>query len=288
MRVFVTGATGFIGSAIVTELIGAGHQVIGLARSEASAKRLAEAGAEAHRGTIEDSESLRGGAVKADGAVHAAFFHAFGHASLATRLGVLFGGSPSGIFPRFMAAAVEVDRRAIETIGAALAGSDRAIVIAAPTMSLTPGRLATEKDAPDPDAVGGPRALAEETALATASSVGVRASLVRLPPTVHGDGDTGFMPNLIGSARKTGVSAYVGEGANRWGAVHRLDAARLFRLALENGTDGARYHGVAEEGVPFRAIAEVIGRAFERAGQLQDDSRSGQAVWLAFDVRANR
>jgi nucleoside-diphosphate-sugar epimerase len=260
MRVFVTGATGFIDSAVVRELIGAGHRVVGLARSDASAKSLLAAGAEVQRGSIEDLDSLRAGAAGADGAIHTAFFHAFGHASLATRLRVMFGGSPRGMVMRFVGAAVETDRRAIETLGNALAGPDRPLVVAFGTMAMKPGQLATEDDPYDPHSVGGPRGASEETMLAMASR-GVRTSVIRLPPVVHGDGDrAGLVPQLIKIARKKGFSAHVGDGQNRWPAVHRLDAAHLFRLALEKGEPGARSHAVAEEGLPFREIAEVIGR----------------------------
>lgn len=260
MKVFVTGATGFIGSAVVQELLGAGHQVAGLARSDASAKALTAAGAKVCRGSIEDLDSLRRGAAEADGAIHTAFYHEITHMSLGTRLGVFLGGSPGGIVSRFLAAAVGADRRAIETLGEALAGPDRPLVAAFGTLAMKPGQLATEDEAVDPHSAGGPRGGTENTMLALASQ-GVRTSVIRLPPIVHGDGDrAGFAPRLIGIARKKGVSAYVGNGQNRWPAVHRLDAARLFRLALEKGVAGSRYHAVAEEGVPFRDIAEVIGK----------------------------
>jgi nucleoside-diphosphate-sugar epimerase len=260
MRVFVTGATGFIGSAVVQELLGAGHQVIGLARSEAAAQSLAAAGAEVHRGSLEDVESLRIGAAKADGAIHTAFFHEITHMSLSTRLRVIAGGSPNRIVSRYMGAAVEADRRAIETLGEALAGPDRPLVAAFGTLGMKPGRIATEEDAYDSNSAGGPRAKTEETMRALASR-GVRTSIIRLPPLVHGLGDrSGFAPRLFEIARKTGVSAYVGDGENRWPAVHRLDAAHLFRLALEQGSAGSVFHGVADEGVATREIAEVIGR----------------------------
>ncbi len=282
MRVFVTGATGFIGSAVVQELINAGHQVVGLARSAAAAQALVAKGAEAHRGNIQDLASLRRGAASADGVIHTAFFHEFSHASVATRFRVLFGGSPGGIVARMVGAAVETDRRAIETCGAALAGPDRPLVVAFATMALTPGRLATEENRPDPHAVGGPRGASETVMLALAAR-GVRASMIRLPPVVHGDGDrAGFLPRLIGVARKKGVSSYVGDGLNRWPAVHRLDAAHLSRLALEKGEAGARYHGVAEEGVPVRDIAGVIGQHLRvPVGSRSPKEAAGLFSWLA-------
>ena len=237
MRVFLTGATGFIGSAIIPELLGAGHQVLGLARSEAAAQALLAAGAEVHRGSLDDLASLRRGATASDGVIHTAFVHDFSA----------------------YAGACATDLRAVEAIGAALVGSGRPFIITSGTTMLTPGRLGTEDDTASLNSAGASRVPSEEAVLALAAQ-GVRSSVVRLPPSVHGDGDHGFVPALIGIARATGVSAYIGDGLNRWPAVHRLDAARLFRLVLEEGTAGSRYHGVAEEGVPVRDIAAVISR----------------------------
>jgi nucleoside-diphosphate-sugar epimerase len=259
MRVFVTGATGFIGSAVVQELIGAGHTVTGLARTDAAARSLAAAGALAHRGSLDDLDSLRRGAAAADGVIHLAFMHGLPQASLGGRLRILLGGLPGGIVSRFMAVTTGADRAAIDAMGAALQNSGRPLVATFGTMGLVPSGRMTEDDAPDPRSPGAARAVTESAVQAWAAR-GVRAIIARLPPSVHGDGDTGLVPQLIGIARKRGRAAYVGDGLNRWSAVHRNDAAKLFRLALENGVAGARYHAVADEGVPFRDIAGVIGR----------------------------
>ena len=240
MKVFVTGATGFIGSALVRELIEAGHQVLGLARSDASAAKIAAAGAQVHRGSLNDLDSLRSAAAESDGVIHLAFIHDFSDHEGAAR----------------------TDLHAVQAIGAALEGSGKPLVITSGTLMLAfflpQGRLGTEKDVADP-ASAASRIASENTVLAL-SRRGVRSSVVRLSPSVHDKRRGGFAEVLISIAREKGISGYVGDGSNRWPAVHQLDAARLFRLALEKAPAGSVLHGVAEEGVPTRTIAEVIGR----------------------------
>ncbi|HTI74288.1 MAG TPA: SDR family oxidoreductase [Mycobacterium sp.] len=233
MRVFVTGASGFIGSAVVSELIAAGHQVLGLARSDSSAHAIQAAGGQVHRGDIADLDSLRTGAETADGVIHLAFNHDFADYT----------------------GAAETDRRAIEALGNALAESDRPFVVTSGLAGFALGHPMTEDDVASPDS---PR-FSEHAALAFTSR-GVRVSVLRLPPSVHGEGDHGFVPRLIDIAREKGVAGFPGDGRNKWPAVHRLDAARLFRLALESAPAGARLHAIGDEGVPVRDIAGTIGR----------------------------
>jgi nucleoside-diphosphate-sugar epimerase len=237
MRVLVTGATGFIGSAIVSELLNAGHQVTGLARSDGSAEALTATGAAVLRGSLDDLDVLRDGAASVDGVIHAAFTNV----------------SPTTDF----VAATKVDAAAVSALGAGLEGTGKPLVVTSGTgLVNVPGRAATEDD----PANWGPRVVGEEAALALADR-GVRVSIARLAISVHdGQADRkGFVPSLIGLAREKGASGYIGDGANRWTGVHRLDAARLFRLALESAPAGTKLHGVDDEGIPFRQIAEAIG-----------------------------
>jgi nucleoside-diphosphate-sugar epimerase len=259
MRVFVTGATGFIGSAVVNELIDAGHDVLGLARSDEGAAAVEAAGAEVHRGALDDLDSLRDGAAAADGVIHTAYIHDFSQ----------------------MEMAADTDRRAIRTLGAALEGSGRPLVITTGTALINPGHLVTELDAPDPASGAHPRSAAQREAFAFAAR-GVRVSVVRPGASVHGEGDHGFVAVLIDIARTKGVSGYIGDGSNRWPAVHRLDAASLYRLALEKSPAGSAWHAVADEGVPTREIAEVIGRHLDLpVVSIAPEEADGHFGWLA-------
>src|SRR3954453_1136446 len=236
MRIFVTGASGWIGSATVPELLQAGHEVVGLARSDAAAEKVAALGAEVRRGELDDVEGLRAAAADAEGVVHLGYNHDFSR----------------------MPDAARTDRAAITALGEALEGSGGPLVMAAGVLGLAPGRLGTEDDRPDPAAH--PRVANAEAALAFADR-GVRPIVARFSPTVHGEGDYGFISVLAGVAREKGVAAYVGDGANRWPAVHVRDAGRLLALAVDQAPAGTILHAAAEEGVPARAIAEAIGRA---------------------------
>jgi nucleoside-diphosphate-sugar epimerase len=233
MKIFVTGASGFIGSAVIAELIGAGHQVVGLARSDSSAQAVAAAGAEVYRGNLDDPDGLREAVNSSDGAIHLAFRHNFDD----------------------FAAGAELDRRAIEVLGESLAGSDRPLVVAGGIIWLSPGKTLTEDLAAPPEL---PRF--SEAAVLGLTDRGVRTAVVRLPPSVHGEEDHGFVPRLIEVAREKGVAAHPGDGSNRWPAVHRLDAARAFRLAVESAPAGSVLQAVDDTGVPVRSIAEIIGK----------------------------
>ena len=233
MRVFVTGATGWVGTAVVQDLIASGHQVLGLSRSDKGAEALKAAGAAVHRGSLDDLESLTSGATQADGVIHLAFNHDF---------------------TKFEANAAE-EALAIDAIGDVLEGSGRPLILTSGVAFLAPGRVAVEADTATPHFPRKPEALA-----ASLVARGVRTTTVRLAPTVHGLHDNGFVPRLVQMAREKGVSAYLGDGQNRWPAVHRSDACRVFRLALERGAEGGPFHAIAEEGIPVKEIAEVIGR----------------------------
>jgi nucleoside-diphosphate-sugar epimerase len=259
MRIFITGATGWVGSAIVRELLAEGYHVRGLARSDASAETLTKLGVEVHKGDITDTDSLVSGALESDGVIHTAFIHDFSR----------FGEN------------VEVDRRAVEAMADALEGSGKPLVVTSGTMMVAVGRTgtSTEKDSPVSPSI--PRAASEAVVMAAAGR-GVRSSLVRLSPSVHGRGDHGFVPFLVDIARRKGFSAYVGDGKNRWPAVHRLDAAHLFRLALESAAPGTRLHAVDDEGVPMRQIAETIGTGLGiPVRSISQDEAQAHFEWIA-------
>lgn len=256
MHVFVTGASGYIGSAVVKELLENGHSVLGLARSDTSAKALEVAGAEAHRGDLEDLDSLRAGAAKADAVIHLGFNHDFSK----------------------FAETCAHDVRVIHAIGAELAGSDKLFLVTSGTAILTPGTVSTEMTIAPTGEMSHPR-VASEHACAEIAKAGVKVAGVRLSPSVHGEDDRGFVHFVAEFARQNGVSAFIDEGKNRWCAVHRLDAARLYRLALEKGDGGVHYHGVAEEAVPFKDIAEALGRSLD----LPVASKSGDESASHFD-----
>ena len=275
MNVFVTGASGWIGAAVVPELIGAGHQVVGLARTDTAAAALTAAGAKVEHGTLDDLDVLRNAAAASDGVIHLAFKHESA-----------FSGDFQG--------AADADRAAVEVFGDALAGSDRPLVIASGLLGLTLGRVATELDGHDSDPTRADLPAGPATRHATAELVlsfasrGVRSSIVRLAPTVHGDGDQGFVATLVDIARAKGVSGYVGDGSNRWPALHRFDAARLFHLTLEHAPAGSTLHGTAEEGVPIRAVAEVIGRQLDvPVVSIATEDAAEHFTWMAGFIGAD-
>jgi nucleoside-diphosphate-sugar epimerase len=266
MRVFITGANGFIGSAVVRELLDLGHQVLGLARSDAAVAAVQQAGGEVLRGSIEDLETLTRGAKSADGVIHTAYIQDF---ALPPEVGA------------------QADRRAIETLAAALEGSGRPLVVTSATGLLDPGHVATEEERPSVTDRSHPRAASDLLALELASR-GHNVSVVRPASSVHGEGDHAFIPTLIEVARSKGVSAYVGDGSNRWPAVRRLDAGRVFSLALEHGGAGSVFHAVAEEGIPTRKIAEVIGRHLDLpVASIAPDDAGEHFGWIAMFVGAD-
>lgn len=265
MRLFVTGATGFIGSAVVTELLAAGHSVLGLARNARSAEMLVKAGADPHHGELTDLESIVNGARSCDGTIHLAFIHDF---SQYERNG-------------------EIDREAVTAMVNTLAGTDKPLVITSGITAVSGSDLVTEDDAATPDSISWLRGLSEHIAL-DAANRGVRSSVVRLPPSVHGEGDTAFVPKLIEIARRAGFSAYVAEGSSRWPAVHRLDAARLYRLAAEAAAPGSRLHGVAEGSITTREIAMAIGQGLGLpVRSISEDEANEHFGWLAKFVMAD-
>lgn len=265
MRIFVTGASGWIGSAVVPQLLDAGHTVVGLARSDESAAAIEAAGAQARRGSLEDPAGLRAAAEDSDGVIHLAFIHNF----------LDFGAS------------VQADLGAIEAFGQALEGTDRPLVIASGTLFVAPGAMATERDGVDPRTPAQGRALSAQITLSLADK-GVRSVVLRLPPTVHGEGDKGFIARLIAADREHGSAGYVGDGANRWNAVHRDDAASLIRVAIEIAPAGSVLHAVDDEAVPLRSVAEVIGRHLELPLQsVPADQALARFGWLGTMLSAD-
>ncbi|OCL14733.1 putative NAD dependent epimerase/dehydratase [Glonium stellatum] len=262
MKVFVTGATGFIGQVTVEELVCHGHQVVGLARSDSSAENIKQAGAEVHRGDIEDIESLRAGAKAADGVVHLAFIHDF-----------------SDLVRSFA-----IDRTAIEAMVHAMVGTGKPMVIASGTMMLSKGKLGMEDDHAEEDTIFAERAKADELLKAMSKDNDIRGISIRLPPTVHGIGDKAYVPMLVSMARKNGCAIYIGNGSQRWSAVHRKDAAVLFRLALEKGAAGATYHGVSEEGVKVKDIVDIIGKHLQLPVVSQSDKEAEQTLGFIAQV----
>ena len=272
MRVLITGASGWVGSAVVPELLAADHQLVGLARSDTSATALEAAGVEVLRGSLDDLDTLGAAAADADGVLHLAFKHE-----------QMFSGD--------VEAAIGADRQVIDTLGEALAGTDRPLVIASGLAGHASGTLVTEDDAPEVGA-GASGRMGNELSLLALADRGVRSASVRLPPTVHGDGDNGFLAMFVAAARERGASAYAEEGANHWPAVHRSDAARLFRLALESAAPGSVLHGAGEEGVAMRDIAEAIGRGLDLPTHSLTLAEAAEhfgwlAGFVAMDVRAS-
>lgn len=264
MRIFITGASGFVGSAVVRELTAVGHEVVGLARSDAAAQLVRDAGATAYRGDLEDLDSLARAASASDAVIHAGFLHDFAK----------------------FKASCELDRGVIAALGTALVGSTRPLIVTSAIGVLPAGHTVTEQTMPRSPSPN-PRAATEE-AVRSLLDRGVNVSVVRLPPSTHGVGDHGFVPILIRLARETGVSAVVEDGHNHWPAVHRLDAASVYRRALERGTPGAYYHAVAEDGVPFRQIAEVIGRRLRvPVVAKRQDEAAAHFTWFAHFAAMN-
>lgn len=258
MRVFVTGAAGFIGRSVVQELLENGHQVVGLARSDANVETLTKLGAEIHRGDLENHESLKAGARAADGVIHLAFIHDFQN----------------------FANGIRVDREAIEAIGEALAGTGKPLVIASGTLGISPGQVATEDTFPSLSHPMHARYLAAQVVYDLSKDKQVRGSVIRLSPIVHGKEDWGFCATFIGGARKSGVAAYVGDGSARWPSVHKEDAAVLFRLALESGPPGSTYHAVAEEGIPLKDIFTKIGEQLKLPVEGKTPEEASQSLGM--------